>query len=277
MGGPRPQGQLSGRVATNGSIRLAYDVEGTGPDLLLICGTASTRALWTLVRPQLAQSFRTIAFDNRDSGESTIAEAPYALDELAADAAAVLADAGIARAHVLGHSMGGAIAQQLALSYPHRVASLTLVCSWARGNRYAENVVDLLVALTEHVRDERTLLAAILFAGWGESTLRRWSLFEATDAAMALGSLPPREALLRQWALDRTVDTLDALPRLNVPAHVISGAEDRLLAQPLSDQLAAAIPAAVQTVIPQCGHVPMVAAPDAFVRAVTAFLTAIAV
>ena len=56
------------RPAANGGVELAYDIEGSGPDLLLVAGTASTRPLWSLVRPQLARSFRTIAFDNRDAG-----------------------------------------------------------------------------------------------------------------------------------------------------------------------------------------------------------------
>jgi pimeloyl-ACP methyl ester carboxylesterase len=261
--------------ATNGKIALAYDVEGSGPDLLLVAGSASTRPLWGLVRPQLAQSFRTIAFDNRDSGDSTIANDSYTLHDLAQDAAAVLDAAGAKRAHVVGHSMGGAIAQELALSHPDRVASLTLVCTWARCDGYAKNLMELMRSLTEYVDDERALLATILFMGSGITTLREASLWEMTDAAMALGPLAPREALIRQWQLDLSVDTLAQLPSLRVPAHVIWGSEDRLLPPPLSQELLAAIPGAVGTRIDACGHVPMVAAPDAFVEAVTRFLAAL--
>jgi pimeloyl-ACP methyl ester carboxylesterase len=260
------------RTAINAGVELAYDVEGSGPDLLLVVGTASNRALWTLVRPQLAQSFRTIAFDNRDSGESTIASGPYALADLAADALAVLDAAGSRKAHVLGHSLGGAIVQELALTYPERLASLTLACTWARGDGYSRNLMRLMHALTTSVADDRTLLAAIIFMGSGMTTLQQASLWEMTDAAMALGSLAPRDALARQWELCLTVDTLARLPTLDLPVHVLWGAEDRLLPPPLSRALIEAIPGAVETRIDACGHVPMIDAPDAFVAAVSAFL-----
>jgi pimeloyl-ACP methyl ester carboxylesterase len=260
------------RPAVNGGVELAYDIEGSGPDLLLVAGTASTRPLWSLVRPQLARSFRTIAFDNRDAGASTIATGAYTLRELAADAAAVLDAAGSTHAHVVGHSMGGAIAQQLALDMPGRLASLTLACTWARGDGYSKNLMSLMRALTETVSEDRTLLAAILFMGSSESTLNRSDLWETTDAAMALGALAPRAALARQWTLDLTVDTLDRLPELRLPVHVIWGDEDRLVPPILVRTLIDAIPGAFETRLTACGHVPMVDAPDAFVESVTAFL-----
>ncbi len=263
------------RPAVNGGVELAYDIEGSGPDLLLVAGTASTRPLWSLVRPQLARSFRTIGFDNRDAGGSTIATGPYTLRELAADAVAVLDAAGSARAHVLGHSMGGAIAQQLAFDAPHRLASLTLACTWARGDGYSKNVMSLMRALTESIRDDRTLLAAILFMGSSASALNRTDVWETTDAAMALGALAPRAALARQWALDLTVDTLDRLPELHLPVHVIWGDEDRLVPQALTRLLVDAIPGAFETRLAACGHVPMVEAPDAFAESVATFLRSI--
>lgn len=256
----------------NGEIELAYDVEGEGPDLLLIVGSASSRPLWALVRPRLARSFRTIAFDNRDSGESTIARIPYALSDLAADALAVLNAVGSRRAHVLGHSMGGAIAQELALSNSERLTSLTLVCSWARGDVYAKNMMELMCDVTESGCDDRTLLEVILFVGSGITTLREASLREKTDAAMTLGPLAPRDALVRQWQLDLSVDTLARVRDIRIPTHVIWGDEDRLLPQPLSQQLVDGIVGASETRVDGCGHLPMVDAPEAFIDAVASFL-----
>lgn len=258
--------------AKNGPVQLAYDVEGSGPDLLLVVGSASTRALWVLVRPQLARSFRTIAYDLRETGESSPSTPSCSWADHAADALAVLDAAGAPRAHVLGHSMGGAIAQEFALAHPERCASLTLACSWGRNDGYSKNQLALMAALTQDVASDRTLLAAIVFAGSGAATLNAIDLFEKTDLALSLGPLVPRGAMLRQWQLDATTDTLDRLPSLRLPAHVIWGAEDRLLPQPLSRQLVDAIPGAVQTRIDACGHVPMIDAPDAFVAAVTGFL-----
>jgi pimeloyl-ACP methyl ester carboxylesterase len=259
------------RRAANDSVDLAYDVEGTGPDLLLISGTASTRAIWTLVRPALARSFRTIAFDNRDSGSSSMVSAPYELEDLAADAIAVLDAAECPSAHIVGHSMGGAVAQELALLDPERCRSLTLVCSFARADQYERNCLELMRALVESVRDDRTLLASLLWAGAGTTTLSEVDLWQKTDAAMAWGALAPREALLRQWNLDRRVDTLERLPLIDVPTHVIWCTEDRLVPPPLARPLVEAIPEAVETPIEACGHLPMVDQPNDFVKAVIHF------
>jgi pimeloyl-ACP methyl ester carboxylesterase len=259
-------------TAKNGSVNLSYDVDGNGADLLLISGTASTRAIWALARPLLAQRFRTIAFDNRDSGESTIVSEPYSAKDLAEDARAVLDAAGSSCAHLLGHSMGGVVAQELALAHARRVESLTLVSTWGRGDIYANNVMELLYSLTKSVDDDRILLAAILFAGAGKTTLRSNALFDMVDAAMALGRLAPRPALLRQWNLDLSVDTLGRLAGLTLPVHVIWGSEDRLLPPWHSQQLLEAIPRAQGTAVEASGHNPMVDAHDLFAQSVSAFI-----
>ena len=77
-------------AAQREGIELVYDIQGDGPDLLLIAGTAADRTMWTQVRPKLSEYFRTIAFDNRDSGESTICNDSYVMLYLAKDAVAVL-------------------------------------------------------------------------------------------------------------------------------------------------------------------------------------------
>lgn len=263
-------------IAVRDRTELAFDIDGQGPDLLMIAGSASTRALWALVRPELAKRFRTIAFDNRDSGASTIAREPYTLHDLALDAAAVAEAAGSRHVHVLGHSMGGAVAQEFALTFPSACASLTVVSSWALGDTYTRNMMELLLALTRDVSDDRTLLSAILYAGAGVSTLRSASLADMTDAAMALGPLAPREALVRQWELDAHVDLIERVRSLRLPVHVIVGTEDRLLPPWHSERLAHAIPNAVLSRIQGVGHVPMVHAPDALVETIEAFFERLA-
>lgn len=168
--------------------------------------------------------------------------------------------------------MGGVIAQELALRYPQRCASLTLVCSWTRTDTYARNAMTLMQALCRSDCDDRTLLAAILWAGAGMTTLRELDIWEWTGAAMALGPLAPREALVRQWALDLKADTLQRLGALRVPAHVIWCDEDHFIPQALSKQLREAIPGARETRIDACGHSPMVHRPDVLSEAIAGFL-----
>lgn len=261
--------------ARTGTVELPFDISGSGPDLVLIPGVATTRPLWNLVRPQLSARWRTIAFDCRDSSAETASPVTYGMRELVNDTIAVMDAAGCRRAHVLGHSLGGAVAQELAVAHPGRVASLTLVSTWAQGDTYSANITALMRDLTAHVDDDRSLLAALLYAGWGESMLSSSDLFAMTDAALALGPLAPRDAIARQWDLVKTVDTLDRLSQISAPVHVVWGSEDRLMPPWLSQQVAAAIRNARTTAIEGCGHLPMVAAPDAFVAAVTGFIDAI--
>ena len=114
-----------------GDIHLHYDVYGEGEPLLLITGFGASSATW---RPEfvaaLARSCTVITFDNRGTGRSDQPDGPMRMTLLADDAVGLLEHLGIARAHVLGMSMGGNIAQELALNHPRRVAGLVLGCTY---------------------------------------------------------------------------------------------------------------------------------------------------
>ena len=120
---------------TSSATRIFWDESGQG-DPLLIMGLGYTHEMWHRTRPLLSQHYRTIAFDNRGVGQSDVPAGSYSIAQMAADAAAVLDAAQIQRAHVFGISMGGMIAQEFALAYPHRVRSLILGCT-ACGGRNA--------------------------------------------------------------------------------------------------------------------------------------------
>ena len=110
-------------------LNLFYRVDGdeNAPALLLITGLSGDSRMWAGLIPTFAASFRVISLDNRDSGRSDRADAPYAIQDMARDAAGLLESLGVSRAHVLGHSMGSAIAQELALSFPGLVDRLVLL------------------------------------------------------------------------------------------------------------------------------------------------------
>ncbi len=259
-------------LAINHNVRLAYDVSGTGPDLLLIAGTAADRGLWTQVRPLLSEKFRTIAFDNRDSGASSLSADSYRITDLAADAAAVLDAAGSERAHILGHSLGGAIAQEFALLYPGRVASLTLANSWTRRDTYVTSVFELARDLAQSVEDDALRLRSVYFMALGTPTLKALPLSGIVEQVLAAGPAQPREALVRQWQVDLEVDTRDRLPSIAAPAHVIWSRGDALLPEPHGRELAEGIPGAVETVLDGIGHAPMIEDPQVFASAVLDFL-----
>src|ERR1041385_5733358 len=115
-------------IVRSGDADINYTVHGEGPPVLLIMGLAAGSQMWMLQLPALeAAGFQAITFDNRGVGASSAPPGPYTMEQMAADGIAVLDVLGIDKAHVVGISMGGAIAQHLALKAPERVRSLMLV------------------------------------------------------------------------------------------------------------------------------------------------------
>jgi pimeloyl-ACP methyl ester carboxylesterase len=112
------------------SIELYYEEHGSGDPLLLIMGLAADSVAWMFQIPAFAERYRTIVFDNRGVGRSDKPPGPYSIHQMANDTAGLLDALGIERAHVVGVSMGGMIAQELALNHPQRVRGLVLACTY---------------------------------------------------------------------------------------------------------------------------------------------------
>ncbi|MFT3879606.1 MAG: alpha/beta fold hydrolase [Gemmatales bacterium] len=114
------------------SVDLYYESIGTGEPLLLIAGFACDHTIWAKVVPALARLYRVISIDNRGMGQSPASKTPASVRDMAEDAAGVLKALGLGPVHVAGHSMGGMIAQELALAHPELVRSLSLLASFAQ-------------------------------------------------------------------------------------------------------------------------------------------------
>ena len=122
-------------LQSNG-VSLYYEEHGSGEPLLLIMGFTVSSIGWHWNIPAFAQSFRTIAFDNRGVGQSDKPDEPYSMAMFADDTAGLLDGLGIEQAHIFGISMGGMIAQEFALRHPGRVTSLTLGCTNCGGENH---------------------------------------------------------------------------------------------------------------------------------------------
>ena len=116
-------------------IEIHYEEYGAGEPLLLIAGLGANVCDWAPQIPTLTQHYRVIAFDNRGAGRSDKPDGTYTISQLASDTAGLMNALGIDSAHVLGHSMGGFVAQELALSHPQRLRSLVLSAATCGGTR----------------------------------------------------------------------------------------------------------------------------------------------
>src|SRR5438477_6098385 len=133
-------------------IRLHYDVVGEGDGVLLLGGLGATGGSWALQVKALSPRFRVVTLDNRGAGESDLPPDPaYAPAQMADDAAALLAQLKIERAHVIGASMGGAVALELALRHPRVVRSLVLASAWVEADARFLHTIEAWAALGHRV------------------------------------------------------------------------------------------------------------------------------
>ena len=138
----------------NNGASIHYELLGAGPPLLMIAGIASDSASWAPLNPLLADRFRLILIDNRGAGR-TKAPPPFSIEDMAADCAALLDRLGIEAVDVLAHSMGGAIARQLAATHPHRVRRLVAMTSGDRVPRKAAELLTDLAKLYHEIEPTR--------------------------------------------------------------------------------------------------------------------------
>jgi pimeloyl-ACP methyl ester carboxylesterase len=259
------------RFATSDGIRLAYDLEGRGHPLLIIGGLSADRIFWGLTRPLLADH-TTLCFDNRDMGASGRADGPYSVADMARDALAVMDSAGIDAADVLGHSLGGAIAQELALMAPERVHRLVLSNTLARNDGYTRELMGLLKRLRREIADPVTYVSTLATFTLGRVTLGSVPLETIARQALAASPLQEVEAFERQANACAGIDTLDRIGDIRAPTLVLHSPDDRFFSHAFARAIGEAIPGARLHEVPLCGHCPMVEAPDAFAKAVNDFL-----
>ena len=253
--------------------RIAWERRGAGEPLLLIHGLGYARWGWEPVLPGLAQRFDVILFDNRGIGESDSPAGPYTVAELAADAAHVLDEAGIERAHVVGTSLGGMVAQELALARPERVGGLVLGCTTPGGPR-SHPMPGVTVAL---LAEAATMEPAVAMRRFVENALAPETVTqrpELVDRIMAhrLETAQDPAAWAAQAAAGATFDAHDRLGSVAAPTLVHHGTEDVVVDPRNGDLLVTLVPDARLERFPGAGHLYFWEQPKTFVESVTAFV-----
>jgi pimeloyl-ACP methyl ester carboxylesterase len=237
--------------ATNRSVRIYWEEEGSGDPLLMIMGLSLSLAMWGELRSFLARHFRTILFDNRCAGQSGVPLAPFRLARMAQDAVAVMDEAGVRQAHVMGISMGGMIAQELTLQRPERVTKLILGCTHAGGPRAVMADARVLGALASPFMSPaeklRAMVPVIYHSGTPVDRI-------AADLQLIAANAPTWRGYMQQLTAIVLWSSWGRLPQIRVPTLVIHGDSDRLIPPDNARILADRIPGARLVILPHAGH-----------------------
>jgi 3-oxoadipate enol-lactonase len=262
------------RFAPNGPVRIAYDVRGRGRPLVLVQGVGIGRWGWQPVADRLARRFQVITVDNRGIGASDSPLGHFSTRAMAQDVLAVLDHAGIQQASVLGTSLGGMIAQELALTHPERVDRLVLVATLPGGPRSRPMPLGTtyLFAAAPFLTD-RARLRQFVNNALGPATRRGRPAIAERLAAAKLAH-PQSEAVWRaQVAAGMLFNPLGRQRRIIQPTLVIQGTADQVVDPGNAGVLADLLPNARVELFHGAGHLLYWEHPRRFARMVTSFLT----
>ena len=254
-------------------ITLYYETHGSGPPLLLIAGFASDSQSWQPVIRTLAERFRVIVCDNRGSGRTRPMDVFVSIGDMADDCGRLLDHLGLGASHVLGHSMGGFIAQELALRQPHQLLSLILAATACRNSpRNNALFADWINIHTSGVNLEQWFRAIFYWL----FTLRffddRHNVAAALNYALDYPFPQSGAALANQVRAMAEFDRSGDISTITLPTLVITGSEDILFPLETADMLVQLIPAARLEMIRNAAHSIHCEQPDAFCRAIITFL-----
>jgi pimeloyl-ACP methyl ester carboxylesterase len=260
-------------VESNG-IRLAYEVHGHGQPLLLVTGVGYGGWFWHRLVPYLAPHYQVITFDNRGSGGSDKPAGPYATRQLADDALGLVDALGLSRLYVMGHSLGGFIAQELVLARPALVARLILSATTHGGPNVIPIGAEALAVLTDRSGDPVELvrrgIAIAAAPGFAE---RHPDLAQQLLAYRLTNPVPPAQYAAQVMA-GAQHNAEARIGQIACPTLVLFGADDRVVPPGNAERLASRIPGAQFRLLTGLGHIFPLEDPEATAGVVLEFLSA---
>ncbi|MGH7279619.1 MAG: alpha/beta fold hydrolase [Candidatus Rokuibacteriota bacterium] len=254
-----------------GDGELYYEETGDGAPLLLVPGLSGVGSFWARQVPDFARDFRVILHDHRGTGRSSHSRIRYSVEQMADDVLRLMDTLGVASAHLVGHSTGGAIGQIIAQDHPDRLRSLVLSAAWPGRDPYFRRLFESRREIVATLGVESYLRASALFLvppGWGS----------ANDAALAeshrqvAAAAAPVEVMVSRIDAILAFDRRARLGEIRTPTLVIVAADDMVTPRFYSDELASRVPGAKLVVLDGGGHfVPQIAA-ETYNAAVGGFL-----
>lgn len=239
---------------TVGSLNMYYEVHGEGHPFLLISGLGNDLNSWASQVAEFSKRYRVATFDNRGSGRTDAPDHPYCIRMMAGDTVGLMDTLGIEKAHVMGVSMGGYIAEELAMTCPDRVSSLILVTTSV--GPYQVKISILEAWARQALRDMRpmTFFQIMLPFMFNDRSFEAPGVLEMAVSTIAGHSSTPPHILARQMIACVEHDARDRIGRITAPTLVIAGKEDPFVPFSLSEELASSIPNSRLEVLDGGGH-----------------------
>jgi pimeloyl-ACP methyl ester carboxylesterase len=231
-----------------------YEMQGEGEPLLCVHGLAVNTLGWLLQLQEFSQRHQTVIFDNRDVGQSSMVEGEYEVADMAADALALADELELDGFHLLGISMGGAIAQEIALAAPERVRTLTLTVTFVNGGAWGRKLGEVWSSRRQKLTYEEHIDELVLL-NLSEAFFENAEAVEYIRGMMLADPHPqPPEAFGRQIRASSRHDTRDRIGSLPMPVHVIGAEFDILVPVWKSRELHDLIPGSKLTVMDGAPH-----------------------
>ena len=257
-----------------GDINIYYEIHGKGEPLVMIAGFTMSTAFWFKAVPVFSREYRLVVFDNRGAGQSDKPDVPYTIDMMTDDLAGLLDAIGIDSAHIFGHSMGGAIAQQFALRYPRRVRGLILASTGFGGPHAVINNNPEVKPFFERMPSLplKEVVMEWLRLFWIQDFIDNNPGFVQELIAKITEHPTPPHGQMRQGQAIASHNTYERLPEIKAPTLVITGDADILVPAENARIMASRIPGAELVILKNMGHHFMFEAEDESNRVMLDFL-----
>lgn len=256
-----------------GNLSFYYEVYGKGKPLLLIAGLGSDSASWATVVKELSLPYQTIIFDNRSCGRSDKPKRSYSISDMAQDAVKLLDGLKIKSAHIIGHSMGGYIAQELAITYPKRVDKLILESTAAVSSSRNNILFDDFARQLSKNDDYAAWIRRWTFWSFSRQTFTKRDFIERfIKYAVRYPYRQKAQDFARQGKAIALFDARERVKKIKAKTLVIEGEDDILIIPQEVKALAESITASKFELLKNTGHSIHVENPELFVKKILSFL-----
>ena len=260
-----------------GNIEMYYEVHGSGEPVVLIHGLSMDSSTWFNQVPLLSQKYQVIVFDNRGVGQTDTPQEDYSTEMMADDVVALLKFLNVDNAHIVGFSMGGMIAQTIALKYPKLVKSLVLNATATQFPARAKHLVQTWIRmLNENVSIETWMRDICLWVYTNEFFEDDETVTDLVNLALNNPHPQSTQGFAGQVAALMQHDTRSQVSQISVPTLVLIGRDEIFIPIKYSEELAAKIPKAELVILERGGHNSLIEFPEQFNQAVMQFLDGVA-